>query len=75
MALTHGPRFHAFLPLGNKAALEHDILFLLEHYKQPYDVTMSMPSSRRHRIIKAKVEINRRQEQAQRQQSQRARRR
>lgn len=54
-----GPRFFAFLPLGSKIVLENDILFLMEAYNQPYDSIMAMPSSRRHRIVKAKEEITR----------------
>lgn len=46
-----------FLPLGSRANLEHDIVFLLEAYNQPYGDVMSMPSSRRHRLVKIREEI------------------
>ena len=52
-----GPRFGAFLPLGSRANLEHDIVFLLEAYNQPYGDVMAMPSSRRHRLVQIRKEI------------------
>lgn len=55
-----GPRFHAYLPLGSRMALEFDLQFLLEAYQQGYMDVMAMPSSRRHRIVKTREEIVRR---------------
>jgi hypothetical protein len=58
---VRGPRFGVFLPLGSRVSLEHDILFLMEAYQQPYESIMAMPSSRRHRLVKMKEEITRQQ--------------
>lgn len=33
------------------------MVILLEAYRQPYDSIMSMPASRRHRIVKIREEI------------------
>jgi hypothetical protein len=37
--------------------LEYDLVFFLEAYNQPVPMTMDMPSSRRHRIVKIREEI------------------
>lgn len=49
----------AFLPLGNKAQLQNDKVFLLEHYKLSPKEVMELPSSERHRLVKIKEEFNR----------------
>jgi len=43
--------------LGSRANLEHDVVFLMEAYNQPYGDVMQMPSSRRHRVVKIREEI------------------
>lgn len=52
-----GPRFHAFLPCGSRARLESDIICLMEAYGLSYTDIMSMPCSRRHRLIKMREMI------------------
>lgn len=47
----------AFLPCGSRARLESDIVCLMEAYKLPYTDIMSMPCSRRHRLIKMREMI------------------
>ena len=52
-----GPRFFAFQPVGNKSWLEHDMVLLMESYNMPYNDIMSMPTSRRHRLVKTREDI------------------
>jgi hypothetical protein len=56
-ALTKGPRFFSFLPLGNRAKIEHDCICLAEAYQWDPDVVMKLPVSRRHRFIKLREMI------------------
>lgn len=52
-----GPRFFAFLPLGNKARLENEIIFLAEAYKWDPLTIKKMTCSERHRYVKMKEAI------------------
>lgn len=40
-----------FSPLGIKEVLEVDIQLMMRHYHQPYSAVMSMPVSRRRRLV------------------------
>lgn len=53
-----GPRFFAFLPLGNKARMEYEIIFLAEAYKWDPLTIKRMTCSERHRYVKMKEAIN-----------------
>lgn len=52
-----GPRFWAFLPLGSRAQLEHDVLCLAEAYGWDPPTVKQMSSSERHRYVKMKEAI------------------
>ena len=69
MGLTYGPRFNAFLPLGNKARLESQIFLIAQRLPFSYQDIMSMPSSRRERFAMALNEIIRNENNASSQQS------
>ena len=60
MVVGH-PRFSSFWPVGLKANLEYDFLFLLEAYKLSHTEVMKMPCSRRHKAVKFREEIVRQQ--------------
>jgi len=68
----YGSRFHALLPLGNRAVLEYDVVFLGRKGFSYSDV-MTMPSSRRHRLVKLHEEIDRQQAAEQKARSRRRR--
>lgn len=52
-----GPRFFAFLPLGNRARMENEILFLAQYYQWDPLTVKRMFCSERHRYVKAKKAI------------------
>jgi len=54
-----GPRFFGFLPLGSRAVLENDTLFLAEAYKWDPPTVKQMSCSERHRYVKMKEAIAR----------------
>ena len=52
-----GPRFSAFWPVGIKAYLEYEWLFLAEAYSYSYDQVMAMPCGRRNKAVKFREEV------------------
>ena len=52
-----GPRFSAFWPVGLKAVLEYEWLFLAEAYGWSYEQVMAIPVSRRNKAVKFREEV------------------
>jgi hypothetical protein len=67
------PRF--FLPIGSAAALEEEVFCLAELHDEGYSDVMTIPWSRRKRLVERKMLLERKRESAAKQAAQAAARR